>query len=380
MGDAHLAVGLRAYADPGATLLPVLPRSVDDGVRFESTPPGVPTDAQLLAIDGVEIEALLTDLMGLAMVDGRDPIAARRAVEHDLPRYHALRYGLRPEHELHLRGGDGELRLVVTSVGREGLTSLRQGRRVAWSGLLTPGGLPTLERARAAILRAPTFGVADMAAWAGEVERLLALVEPHEPLLIDLRGNEGGLRPNAQAILAHLVEAPAPEWLGLWTRVRRDPVVALGTLSWPWGSVDERLRPAPLQRRAGRWWLPGDPLPLRPAAPHHHGPVALLVDARTGSAANGFVLALKLARPDVLIVGESLGGACDRHIGELPLVWTAPHSGASVMMSLLELEHAHPPGCTPGRGLPPDLAVHPTAADLARGGDPWVDLALAHLP
>lgn len=389
VGDAHIAVGLPLYSSDDVELLPVFPRTVAEGVLFDAALPGVPPDALLLAIDGVEVDALYRELGALVMADGRDPTAVRAALEHDLPRFHALQFGLRPDHTLRVRAGAEERTITVDSLDREALRALRAGRHtlraaLAWGaehGASPPhpsvGPLPH----GGAILRVPTFGAADMAAFALEIGALFDHIDPAAPLLIDVRGNEGGLRPNAHAVLDRLVAGPAPEWTDMVVRVRRDPTVVEGELRWPAGSPDERLRDAPFRRQGGRWWWEGDPLQDRPPFPGvlHTGPVLVLVDGRTGSAANGFVQSLRAARPDVRVVGESLGGACDRHIGELPLVWVGPHSGVAVLFSLIDIGHVQPPGCLPGRGQPPDVPIGLTAADVLGERDVWMEAALALL-
>ncbi len=94
-----------------------------------------------------------------------------------------------------------------------------------------------------------------------------------------------------------------------------------------------------------------------------------------GSVANGLALMLKAARPDGLRVGRSLGGACDRHVGEVPGVFVGAHSGVAVLFCLVDAGPVRPAGCTPGRGLPPDRRVAPTLADLLAGRDPWMAAA-----
>lgn len=101
------------------------------------------------------------------------------------------------------------------------------------------------------------------------------------------------------------------------------------------------------------------------------GRVLVLVDGRTNSAANELVVALKHARPDTTLVGEEVGGACAEHIGELPTTWTTPTFGVTVLLSIIRLEHVSVPGCRPGRGLAPDVAVPYTRADFDAGRDPY---------
>lgn len=124
----------------------------------------------------------------------------------------------------------------------------------------------------------------------------------------------------------------------------------------------------------GEYVLEGDPLAaLMAPASAFPGRVLALADGRTNSAANELLVALKHARPDAVLIGEEVGGNCAEHVGELPTTWTTPTFGVTVLMSVLRLELVSVPGCRPGRGLEPDVAVRYTRADFDAGRDPYVE-------
>lgn len=377
LGDAHVAVAL-PMMQPGSTtavsLLPLYVREVEGKALVEASPLDLPSGTEVLSLDGrpwAEVEATLA---GLVAADGLDPVAIHRHLEHDLPRYHALQDGMKASWLAEFRLPDGTVvSKTLDGTDREGLRALRASRRAAaWGGTPTPDQLPALDRRDGvALLRVPTFGVLDTAAFKAQVDALFAGIDPQEPLVIDLRGNEGGLRPNSFAILDHLLAEPYAEWTGMRVARPKIPNKLRKGLQFPFGSDRERLVPAFRRDETGAWRVSGDPLPSHPVAEPHQGPVTLLVDGRTGSAANGFVLVAKARRPDVVIVGEGLGGACDRHIGELPVVWTGPETGVIVMFSLIDIDHVAVAGCVPGRGLAPDVRVAPTVGEFVEGVDPW---------
>ena len=55
------------------------------------------------------------------------------------------------------------------------------------------------------------------------------------------------------------------------------------------------------------------------------------------------------------------------------MVYTTPHRGVSVLMSLLELRHVATPGCVDGQGHAPDLAVVYDEAAFLAGVDPYLE-------
>jgi hypothetical protein len=376
LGDAHLVVALPVYQpDAGpVSLLPVMVRGVEGRALVDAATVDWPLGTELLAIDGVPVDQVYAALLPLVPVDGLDPEARQRQLEHDLTKWYSLGYGLRETYPLTVRLPGGEV--VTTEVPGADRTTVRElhaSRHVAiWWGI--PGELPTLERVGATpVLHLPTFGVADQAAFRARVDELFATIAPDEPLVVDLRGNEGGLRTNANAVLDHLLPAPYREWTAMRAVTRELPERLRSDLTFLAGSDRERLRPlfrGP--RGSDGWTVPLDPYASVPRPDAHHGPVRVLVDGRTGSAANGFALILAHDHPDATLVGERLGGGCDAHVGELPVVWASPESGVRVMFSMLALTHVAVEGCVPGRGLSPDVWVRPTVAQFVAGTDPWL--------
>lgn len=394
LGDAHTFATLplmQPSSEVPLSILPVLPRTVGDRVLIDASPLDLDPATELLAVDGMPATDWLGGLAPLVPADGRDPVAVRRRLEWDAPKYHALQHGFAAAYTLTLQDPDGTVReVVVPGVEREGMAALRASRHVpTWSGSPTDDNLPWMEEiptpsgATAAYLRVPTFGVSDVAAFKERVDLFLGAVAPEQPLIVDLRGNEGGLRPNAVAILAHL-PGRLPSWEGMRVVRRRIPGPLRKDLQFPYGTDLDRLGPMFKRQDDGSFLALGDPLlGYLPDSERRddrlRGPLRILVDGRTGSAANGFVLAAEAGLPHAVTVGERVGGGCDRHTGELAVVWTGPESGVLVLFSLIDILHVEVAGCVPGRGLDPDRPVVPTVEDFVSGVDPWLEAALRDL-
>jgi hypothetical protein len=389
IGDSHLAVALPLYADGGGevSLLPVRVAPVAEGWVVDAGPPSVPVGALVLAIDGLPQAALAEALASLVPADGADPAVRLHSAAVDIPRYYALYRGAMPaSYAVTIDDGDGPREVVLNGADRAASQRLRAERRTAsWSAPAgPPPSAPTLGRSPAGVdlLAVPSLGQPDLAGWRAGVAAVLAGRAVDAPLILDLRGNSGGLPPNGHALLDALAPGgPHPEWAGIAGYLRATPRVRAGSLRWLAGRPEDRLAELP-RAHGGGWAWPGDPsLAARPAPirPTLAGPLVVLVDEGTNSAANGLALALKAARPDTLLVGRSLGGACDRHTGELPGLFVGAASGAAVLFSAVDVHHVHPPGCVPGRGLAPDVWVHPSQADVRAGTDPYLRAADAAL-
>lgn len=378
VGDAHLLVALPVYqptSTAAVSLLPVSVRTVEGRVLVDAATAAWPVGTELVAIDGEPVESALASLAALVPADGRDPVAIRRSLEHDLQKWWALGRGVRDTYVVTVRLPSGErAEQALAGVDRAGARALVAARRTAgWTPSPAPDPLPTLVRAAGrVILRVPTFGVGDTAAFRERVDALLGTVDPDEPLVIDLRGNEGGLRTNANAVLDHLMPGPYAEWTAMRAVTRELPEPLRADLQFLAGTDRQRLRPAFRGPRGpDGWTVDGDPLAATPPPGARSGPLEVWVDGRTGSAANGFALIVASQHPTATVVGERTGGGCDAHVGELPVVWTSPRTGVAVMFSMLALTHVAAPGCVPGLGLPPDVEIVPTLGDFLAGRDPW---------
>lgn len=369
--DSHIAVTTSAFQPAGpAQLLPIWLVEVEGVLVIDAAPDVALVGATLEAIDGVGVEQLRAALAPLVIADGTNPVARRRAFERDFVRLYALGFGLRARYRVRTSAGEVEL----PGADFAAIRALSMARR---SSKILAGARdrPTLEAKLPGVtwLRLASFGSPDETGYAAAVDALLGPADRTRPLVIDVRGNEGGLRTHGIAVANHVLAAPYRQWQRLFVRAREVPAGVAVTGAF--GTDLARLRAF---RPAGdRFVIEGDPLAAR-MRPHHawQGSVIVLVDGGTNSAANELVLALEAARPDVVLVGEEIGGACDRHVGEIPTQWSSPP--VVVLMSLAEIEHVAVPGCRPGRGLVPDVAVTMTRADLDAARDPYV-VAVAQL-
>jgi tetratricopeptide (TPR) repeat protein len=100
-------------------------------------------------------------------------------------------------------------------------------------------------------------------------------------------------------------------------------------------------------------------------------PTVLLTDRISASAADGFTLAMRVL-PQVTVVGETTEGALSSQFPErLPNGWT--------LWVAFKEERDHEGVCWDGVGIPPDLRVQNTAAEIAAGRDQTLEFARKYL-
>jgi carboxyl-terminal processing protease len=109
---------------------------------------------------------------------------------------------------------------------------------------------------------------------------------------------------------------------------------------------------------------PGGPLQFT-------GPTVLLTDRISASAAEGFTLAMRVL-PHVTVVGDTTEGALSAQFPDrMPNGWT-------LWVAFKEVRD-HEGVCWDGVGIPPDLRVINTAADIVAGRDQALEFAMKYL-
>lgn len=170
-------------------------------------------------------------------------------------------------------------------------------------------------------------------------------------LVIDVRDNGGGNSGYGDRIFSRLIRWPARN------------------VKW---QSRERVAFADAAKMGELWFYgpPGIVMP-RSLADQYSGPVVVLTNARTYSAAENFTALFQINRRGKTI-GEATGGSTGQ-----PVFFQLPGGGTGAVVTKWDL---YPDGKEfVGVGIQPDLPVSPTPADWAAGRDPVLEKAAAVL-
>lgn len=377
VGDAHLAVGLPPEVASGP-LVPFLLKRAGDRVFLDAAEPALPIGTEVISVEGRPVGELLARMARLASVDGARPTVMAAEAERRFTFLGLLELGVMDVYELVVRRPGGRPETVtLPATNREGvarLTALRHSAPV-WGSQAEAGApaWPSLEMVDAgtALLRLPSFSLNDSSGFADRINALFARLDPEHRLVVDLRGNEGGNRALGVMVLNHLLGSPFTQWRSVSTRVRAIPTGFRDFVSFPFAPA-AALHDFPGVRRGDRWVVDGDPLAeqMVPDGAGHQGPILVFVDDATNSAAIEFLAGLLAHRADVRIIGTETQGACDRHFGQLPVVFEA--GDLAVMVSLFDIDLVAVADCQPGRGIVPHTRVAYTEQDFLRRRDPYL--------
>lgn len=338
--------------------------------------PGLQVGMTVAAIDGVATPALLRTLLPLARADGSND--AKRIAEL------GVRSGSRyPDFDL-LRTITASSRAASAILDLRGADGAR-GQRIEvplapTRSTAAPGaGVARFTAAmtgRAMVLTMPTWAVYDSKwDWAAFIDAAIdsAIAADARTLVVDLRGNEGGL-DCGDVLLARLIERPlvaAPA--ARRVRFRTTPADLDPHLD-TWDDSFRHIGVDAVDGGDGLLTLPREgTATIEPRGKRFGGRLVVLVDAACSSATFHFAEQVRAAQLGT-IIGEPTGGNRRGINGGAFFFVRLPHSRLEIDLPLIGYYPATP---QPDAGLIPDLLAAPTVATIAAGTDPALALAVA---
>lgn len=380
-GDAHLLVGRKdelSEAEP--VRLPLVIKRAGGRFFVDASSPAVPIGTEVVSVEGVPIAELVERLADMVSVDGMQPDVRMAVAERRFAALASLELGMRSRYRLTLRLPEAQHPTTVTwsGVDLNALVELTQKRHS------TPvlGGDPAQDKwpalrpgpAGSMLLRLGSFGNPERDAYVERVDAAFASLPPDRPLILDLRGNGGGDRVLGTSVLRHLLDVPFRQWSRVGTKLRDIPEPYDDRVTFHLVPQDYLVN-FPGMPRGGGFVFEGDPKAsfMTPHEHQHRGPITVFIDDATNSAAVEMLAALLAHREGVRVLGTTTRGGCDRHIGEIPILFETLSGHFAIVVSLADIEMVPVPGCRPGHGIEPTERVAFTERDFLDARDPFFD-------
>jgi C-terminal processing protease CtpA/Prc len=211
----------------------------------------------------------------------------------------------------------------------------------------------------------------DWKAWLAERLDSLAGAPSLKGLVVDLRANEGGL-DCGDPILERFTREPSELPANRLVRYRKTPAHLNRYLdTWDDSFRDWGERAQPFDERFFK--LPAADTSVRPRGTRLTQGLAVLIGPTNSSATFVFAQRVKQGRIGTL-VGQATGGNQRGINGGAFFFARLPASGLEFDQPLIG---TFPPQPMPDAGIEPDVAVAPTAGDIAARRDPALQRALA---
>lgn len=377
---------------PGERLLPFHFRWLQGRMvisRNGSDQPGLVPGTEVLSIDGVASAQILAALMSVARADGSND--AKRVAQMELQAFARIeafdvylpmlfpQISANPMLQVRTPGANAPRALRVSGIDAAQRNAMAPQRA---RDSAAPAWTLTMDSTDLAILRMPDWALYESRwDWHAFLARSFARLAERRvrALVIDLRGNEGGLDVGS-VLLGYLAagEVAVPPVRNL-VRYRRLPdALASSVTTWDrsfrdWGTraraYDARFYALDSPRGAAAQAY----LPLR--TPHFAGQVFVLTSAENSSAT--FEFAQQVQRNGLAtLVGQPTGGNLRGINGSAFFFLHLPNSQIEVDLPVVG---QFPISAQPDRGVLPDVPVHITAQDLQDGRDAEMDVVRALL-
>ncbi len=360
--------------------LPFAMRWVGEGMFVTGEQEKFPLGTQVGAINGVPVRTMLAALLPYTRADGNNDAKRRNLLNlRGLSKYeffdvfHGLVYGEPPGgvFRLDVKTPDGKISIVevpaLTTAERHAQLPQVADDAPRWDWRMTEQGV--------AVLAMPDWALpnsqGDWQAWLAEKLDSLAGDDAAKGLVVDLRGNEGGL-DCGNPILERFLTADSVLPLRRLVRCQKTPL-HLNTVLDTW---DESFRDwgDKAKRFDDRFFaLPAGDTTVKPKGQRIDKPLVVLTDAANSSATFAFAQRVKATRVGKL-VGEATGGSQRGINGGAFYFVRLPASGLEFDLPLIGTFPLQP---APDAGIEPDVKADLAAVDIATGIDAQMERALA---
>lgn len=368
----------------GQRLLPLHFAWMDERMMVlanQSGDPRLERGAEVLSVDGRATPRILRSLMPYARADGSNDAKRRALLEvRGYDRYETFDvfFGLthRPGASVRLRvRPPGSSRAETFEVETIDLTT-RQEKVVTGTDDNAPAWTLTYPNAQTALLTMPDWALYDSNwDWRAFLDQSFAEMATRgvTKLVVDIRGNEGGLDCGDE-IISRLIDAPLQrEAYARRTRYRQTPE-RLNQYLDTWDPSFRNWGDDAVVRADGFYDLRGDAGvdEIAPKGPRFRGAVDVLIDAQNSSATFQFANSIKSNRLGRLI-GQPTGGNQRGINGGAFFFLRLPASGLEADVPLIGRFPLTP---KPDAGIVPDVVVNLRREDIAAGRDAALEFAL----
>lgn len=347
-----------------------------------STEPALARGAEVVSIDGRRVSRLLDTLVPYARADGGNDDKRRSLLQvrgYDRFEYFDVFQGLM------FPPRDGAFRLRVRAAGQTqiravevapiDLAARRTAMRVA-TDRNAPAWTLSYPNERTALLTMPTWALYNSTwDWRGFLDATFTEIAARgaTKLIVDLRGNEGGLDCGHE-IIARLIDRDLPlETYERRVRFQRTPD-NLNPYLDTWDDSFRTLGEGAEPIGDGWYRMPqaAGVTTISPRGPRFAGEVVVLIDADNSSATFQFASIVRANRLGRLI-GAPTGGNQRGINGGSFFFLRLPASGLEADVPLVG---SFPRTPRPDAGIAPDTRILPTREDIAAGRDPVLTAAL----
>lgn len=378
-------------------MFPLILKCINGKLYTDTDDFGVPLGAEIISINGVSTTQIMTQLLKYAPSDGYSMTKKYREIELKFGVFYQYEFGLDSMFQITYETPNHDV--IEVNISSQPFETIKwknvnrstyfanfhhQADRVAHFKKFINNHQPFLhyiDSLETAILTVHSFGI-DVRAFKSTLVSLFIELKKKKTkhLIVDVRLNEGGFRPNAIHLLSFLIDQSLD--ISYKTHIKCLDIPYRNHIDRTYLNIDTFYTKEYESHPSTNGWSTtrnGAAYLLVPHKKRFKGDVHVLIGGATFSAASIFAMYAQKSSK-IKIVGEEPGGGYQFHTGDFPVYYTLPHSKIKFALSMVQLfypvrDQAHPKG----RGLFPDIECSVKREDILEGTDAALSYILQHL-
>ncbi|RZS92535.1 S41 family peptidase [Aquimarina brevivitae] len=393
IGDGHLQLFAPEKLKIQTYYFPIIVKIIDGEFYTDTNDFELPVGTKITAINDIPAPTILARLKKYVPTDGHNLSRKHREIELKFGLFYAYEFGIVKEFKVSYESQDNSILQSKVILAEPFIkVRLRNAKRSSYFAAFhqQKNDIRYFEKyignkdpyviykdaLKTAILVVNSFSV-DIKPFKSKLVKIFKEINKRkiEHLVIDVRNNDGGYRPNAIHLYSFLTNAifkqRISEFVATLSIPEKDHIIRAP------GDGDVYLRSKFHQHPViDGWEIKFDELEtiMVPNKNKFKGKnIYVLTSGVTFSAGTEFVLNAK-NNPEILVLGEETGGGYYQHIGDYPIYYELPNSKIVVVLFMQKVMHYVTDNTLPKhKGILPDKYIKLTVEDLKKGTDPILD-------
>ncbi len=351
----------------------------------------IPIGSKITKINDHETFKILESLKKYTATDGHNLTRKYRDIELKFGLFYAYEYGLTKQFKIEYTEPDGTKKSVDLKAEPFVTVKLRNTKRNSYFAKFHQQKnefdffnefintkdpfVYYKEEISTAVLVVNSFGI-DIRRFKSNLVKIFKELKKKKikHLIIDIRNNDGGFRPNSVHLYSFIAKKPFKQIVSEYSISLSVPEkeYAIRTFLNEKQFLTDKFNNHPVY---DGWKLTFDDLEaiMVPDQNRFKGKVYVLTGGTTFSAASSFALNAK-NDDDTMIVGQETGGGYYFFSGQFPVYYELPNSKIIMVMSMVKVEnYIKDKTIQVGSGVPPDKYINLSVEDLIEGKDPLLD-------
>ncbi|GAA4272590.1 S41 family peptidase [Aquimarina gracilis] len=388
--DGHLLLFAPNTVKTNQYYFPLILKIINTHFYTDTDDFGIPIGSKINAINERKASKILADLKKYTPSDGHNLTKKYRDIELKFGAFYAYEYGITKEFIVDYTSPEGITKSVTLDAESFVTVKLRNTKRNSYFAKFhkQENGFDFFksyinnkepfiyykDNLSTAILVVNSFGI-DIRAFKSKLITVFKELKEKETkhLIIDLRNNDGGFRPNGVHLYSFIAKKPFKQISSQYVSAIEVPEKEYVTRTFlnEKDFLTDKFKNHPVY---DGWKLIFDDLEalMVPEKRRFKGKVYVLTSGTTFSAASSFCQSAK--NENITLMGEETGGGYYISTGQFPVYYELPNSKIVMVMSMVRVEnYVKDKTVKKGSGTPPDKYINLSVDNLVEGKDPLLD-------